>query len=123
MHLQEALAEPGQQVMAGDVIGLEGATGYATGCHLHYGMVRMDGSWQQLVPELARLDYPLTVRERIDPLKVLPWGDEFAPQRLKDRFYGVTPSPSVPESPAPGSPAPTDSPGASATPSAAVPAQ
>ena len=55
MHLQEAIAEAGQQVAAGDVIGLEGATGYASGCHLHYGMVRMDGPWQQLVPELAPL--------------------------------------------------------------------
>jgi murein DD-endopeptidase MepM/ murein hydrolase activator NlpD len=122
VHLQEALAEPGQQVKAGDVLGLEGMTGYATGCHLHYGMIRMDGVWQPTVPRLAQFGYPPFVRERVDPIKVLPWGDEFAPQRLKDKFYGVTPSPEQPESPtAPQSPVPTDTPDPNASPSAAVP--
>ncbi len=93
VHLEEAIAEAGMVVKAGDTIGLEGATGYATGCHLHYGLIRMDGAWQDVVPRLARFGYPLLVRERIDPLKVLPWGDEFAPQRLRDKVYG-TPSPS-----------------------------
>jgi murein DD-endopeptidase MepM/ murein hydrolase activator NlpD len=99
VHLQEALAEPGTAVKAGDVIGLEGMTGYATGCHLHYTMIRMDGVWLATVPRLAQFGYPPLVRERIDPLKVLPWGDEYAPQKLKDRIYG-TPSPS-PATPAP----------------------
>jgi murein DD-endopeptidase MepM/ murein hydrolase activator NlpD len=105
VHLQEALAEPGTAVKAGDVIGLEGMTGYATGCHLHYTMIRMDGVWYATVPRLAQFGYPPLVRERIDPLKVLPWGDQYAPQKLKDRIYG-TPSPGI-ESPAPSTLAPS----------------
>ena len=35
-HLQAALATPGQKMKAGDTIGLGGATGNATGPHLHF---------------------------------------------------------------------------------------
>ena len=121
VHLQKALAEPGAKVKAGDVIGLEGATGYATGCHLHYGLIRMDGEWQQVVPGLAKYGYPPFVRERVDPLKVLPWGDEFAPERLREKVYG-TPSPAPSSSPLPSqsispSPRPTTTPSPSQSPS------
>ena len=66
VHLQKASVEPGQAVVAGDVIGLEGMTGFATGCHLHYTLIRMDGPWQQVVPGLARFGYPPFVRERVE---------------------------------------------------------
>jgi murein DD-endopeptidase MepM/ murein hydrolase activator NlpD len=120
VHLERASVEPGQVVAAGDVIGREGMTGFATGCHLHYGLIRMDGVWQSLVPRLAEFGYPLPVRERVNPLKVLPWGDEFAPQRLRDRFYG-TPSPSPSTTPDPNAtpvatPAPTSTPSETASP-------
>jgi murein DD-endopeptidase MepM/ murein hydrolase activator NlpD len=104
VHLNEASVEQGAAVAAGDVIGREGMTGFATGCHLHYTMIRMDGGWQEVVPRLARFGYPPYVRERIDPLDVLPWGDEFAPDKLRNKIYG-TPSPGA-ETPAPGSLAP-----------------
>jgi murein DD-endopeptidase MepM/ murein hydrolase activator NlpD len=103
VHLNRADVEAGAVVRAGDIIGLEGATGYATGCHLHYGLIRMDAGWQQVVPRLSRFGYPPLVRERIDPLDVLPWGDQYAPQRLQDRA-NATPTPSA-------VPAPTGSPG------------
>ena len=100
VHLQRADVEAGMVVRAGDVIGLEGATGFVTGCHLHYGIIRMDGGWQDVVPRLEQFDYPMKVRERIDPLLVLPWGDPFAPQKLQDRVNG-TPAPSASPSPIP----------------------
>jgi murein DD-endopeptidase MepM/ murein hydrolase activator NlpD len=92
VHLQRADVEAGDVVDAGEVIGLQGATGFATGCHLHYTLIRMDGAWQQVVPRLYRFGYPELVRERINPVDVLAWDDEFAPDRLRNR---VSPSPSA----------------------------
>jgi murein DD-endopeptidase MepM/ murein hydrolase activator NlpD len=41
-HLSREVVTVGQQVQVGDIIGYEGATGIATGCHLHFG-VQFDG--------------------------------------------------------------------------------
>jgi murein DD-endopeptidase MepM/ murein hydrolase activator NlpD len=41
-HLSAEIVYVGQQIRVGDVIGYEGATGWATGCHLHFG-VTFDG--------------------------------------------------------------------------------
>jgi len=95
VHLKKANVEAGAVVHAGDVIGKEGSTGYSTGCHLHYGMIRMDGDWQQVVPSLARFGYPALVRPRIDPLDVLPWGDQYAPKRLRNRVNPPSATPSA----------------------------
>lgn len=41
-HLSREIVSVGQTVRAGDIIGYEGATGWATGCHLHF-QVMFDG--------------------------------------------------------------------------------
>ena len=95
VHLQKALAEPGQAVEAGDMIGLEGDTGYR---HRLPPALHVDPDGRTVAtgrPSLARFGYPPFVRERVNPLRVLPWGDPFAPQRLQDRVNG-TPSPLPP---------------------------
>lgn len=118
VHLSKANVEAGDVVRAGDVIGLEGATGYSTGCHLHYTLIRMDGPWQVVLPQLHPFGYPAFARERVDPLDVLPRDHPDAPARLRARFG--SPSPEV--SPAilpPATPA-TPPPDPSASPSAAV---
>lgn len=43
MHLQKVLVSPGQRVTQGQVVGLTGMTGGATGCHVHQE-VWMDGT-------------------------------------------------------------------------------
>lgn len=107
MHLDRADVEAGDVVQADDVIGVEGATGFVTGCHLHYTLIRMDGPWQQVVSRVRPFGYPPLVRERVNPLLVLPWDDEFAPQALQDRINPPSPEPSAPlTSPGP-SPTPT----------------
>lgn len=43
-HLSRILVGPGQRVAQSDLVGLVGATGLATGPHLHYGITR-NGGW------------------------------------------------------------------------------
>ena len=43
-HLSKILVRPGQRVSQSDLVGLVGATGLATGPHLHYGITR-NGAW------------------------------------------------------------------------------
>lgn len=113
VHLSRAEVEAGDVVKAGDPIGREGATGYATGCHLHYALIRMDGGWQEVVPNLHQYGYPAFVRERVDPLLVLPWGDQHAPERLRERVGAASPSPEPSPSAQPSPVVPAPSPGAS----------
>jgi murein DD-endopeptidase MepM/ murein hydrolase activator NlpD len=72
VHLRESLVKAGDRVRVGQRIGREGATGHATGCHLHYALVRMDGPLQAVAPQLVeKWHYPTVVRERVDPMRVL----------------------------------------------------
>jgi murein DD-endopeptidase MepM/ murein hydrolase activator NlpD len=75
-HFRDVTVRVGQHVKAGQMIGHEGATGHASGCHVHYGLfspletkrfgVRAD--------ILKRLKLPRFVIARVDPLAVLPGG-------------------------------------------------
>ncbi len=48
-HLSQRIAQPGQRVRRGDLIGLMGSTGRSTGSHLHYE-VRIDGRAVNPIP-------------------------------------------------------------------------
>lgn len=74
IHLARAVVTAGQQVQAGQLLGYEGATGDATGCHLHYSLFSpTDPVVFQTDPALVkRLSLPFGEIARIDPLLVLP---------------------------------------------------
>ena len=52
------LVHVGQEVVAGDPVGLVGNSGNSTGCHLHYE-VHVDGAPTDPVPYMARVGAPL----------------------------------------------------------------
>lgn len=130
VHLNKAQVEAGDVVKAGEVIGVEGSTGFSTGCHLHYALIRMDGPWQPVVSNLHQFGYPPMVRQRINPIRIFAWDDQYAPQSLRDRVEPsaapssppgpvASPSGSPPTSPAASpSGSPSTSPGASPSPTA-----
>lgn len=92
VHLGSHNVKAGDVVEAGDVIGKEGATGRASGCHLHYMLIRMDGPFVPVAPKLVKQwHYPARVRERIDPIRVLDFDSKWAARRVP----GVDP-PEVP---------------------------
>ena len=75
-HLSKAVVKKGDVVAAGDLIGYEGRTGRASGCHLHYGLfspleMRRFGIDPGVV---ERLKLPAWQTARVDPLLVLPAG-------------------------------------------------
>jgi murein DD-endopeptidase MepM/ murein hydrolase activator NlpD len=65
-HLSQRIAQPGQRVRRGQLIGLMGSTGRSTGSHLHYE-VRIDGRAVNPVPfmqpsnSLAALQRPAAI--------------------------------------------------------------
>jgi murein DD-endopeptidase MepM/ murein hydrolase activator NlpD len=76
-HFHDVTVKRGQVVRAGQLIGHEGETGHASGCHVHYGLFSPDetrtfGTRPDIV---RRLKVPTLETARIDPLAVLPRGD------------------------------------------------
>ena len=76
-HFRDVTVTAGQEVRAGTLIGHEGATGHASGCHVHYGLfspyeTKMFGVRPDIV---RRMKVPSHEIARIDPLLVLPGGD------------------------------------------------
>ena len=73
-HLYKVSVAPGDIVKAGDQLGTEGATGNATGCHLHYSLFSPEAtSTFGFDPKAAaRMLLPTLELARINPLLVLP---------------------------------------------------
>jgi murein DD-endopeptidase MepM/ murein hydrolase activator NlpD len=62
-HLSQRIAQPGQRVHRGDLIGLMGSTGRSTGSHLHYE-VRIDGRAVNPLPFLQSSNTFLALQGR-----------------------------------------------------------
>jgi murein DD-endopeptidase MepM/ murein hydrolase activator NlpD len=76
-HLRDVAVRVGQHVRVGQLLGHEGATGHASGCHLHYGLfspleTRRFGLREDI---RGRMRLPAWEIARVDPLVVLPRGD------------------------------------------------
>ncbi len=73
-HFRRVVVVRGDIVQAGDLLGYEGSTGRASGCHLHYGLFSPDEFHTfGFDPEgAARMLLPTEQIARIDPLLVLP---------------------------------------------------
>ena len=64
-HLSRLIAQPGQRVRRGDLIGLMGSTGRSTGNHLHYE-VRIDGRAVNPVPFMQSSDTLIALQRRAE---------------------------------------------------------
>jgi murein DD-endopeptidase MepM/ murein hydrolase activator NlpD len=73
-HFGKITVKKGDHVRAGKLIGYEGATGRASGCHLHYGLFSpLERSRFKIDADVAkRMKLPRYEIARIDPLLVLP---------------------------------------------------
>jgi murein DD-endopeptidase MepM/ murein hydrolase activator NlpD len=73
-HFGKIVVRKGQNVKAGQLLGLEGATGRASGCHLHYGLFSpLETATFAIDPAVVkRMKVPAFQVARIDPLVVLP---------------------------------------------------
>jgi murein DD-endopeptidase MepM/ murein hydrolase activator NlpD len=73
-HFERIKVETGQEVHAGQLLGWEGATGHASGCHLHYSLFSpLETATFKIRSDVAkRLKLPNREIARIDPLPILP---------------------------------------------------
>jgi murein DD-endopeptidase MepM/ murein hydrolase activator NlpD len=73
-HFGRIIVKKGDTVKAGQLLGYEGATGRASGCHVHYGLF---SPWETATfairPDVVkRMKLPKAEIARVDPLLVMP---------------------------------------------------
>ena len=75
-HFRDVTVKAGDTVRAGQLIGHEGATGHASGCHVHYGLFSpLETRTFGVRPDIIRrMRVPKLETARVDPLAVLPGG-------------------------------------------------
>jgi murein DD-endopeptidase MepM/ murein hydrolase activator NlpD len=73
-HFGRIVVAKGDVVEAGDLLGYEGMTGRASGCHLHYGLFSpYETATFRMRPDVVkRMKLPRQQIARVDPLLVLP---------------------------------------------------
>jgi murein DD-endopeptidase MepM/ murein hydrolase activator NlpD len=100
-HFGKVAVQKGEKVRAGQLIGYEGMTGHASGCHVHYGLFSpLETRTFGVRPDiLHRLRLPRYEIARIDPLEVLPGGAEALRTRQVPTLTKTTPA--ISPSPAP----------------------
>ena len=91
-HFSKVTVAVGDRVKAGQKIGLEGMTGHASGCHVHYGLFSPfeTDTFGVRADILKNLRLPEAEIARIDPLIVMPNGAEALKTR---RIPAPEPSP------------------------------
>jgi murein DD-endopeptidase MepM/ murein hydrolase activator NlpD len=73
-HFSKVVVKAGDTIKAGQFIGYEGATGRATGCHVHYGLFSPleTATFGIEEKDVKRMKVPRAEIARIDPLLVMP---------------------------------------------------
>ena len=74
-HFGRIVVKRGQAVHAGQLIGYEGRTGRASGCHLHYGLFSPDETARFGIDPavVEHMKLPAWEIARVDPMLVLPF--------------------------------------------------
>jgi murein DD-endopeptidase MepM/ murein hydrolase activator NlpD len=82
-HMSVLTVKVGQHLKAGQLLGYEGMTGNATGCHLHYGLFNPNETFNfGLDPGVSsRMRLPGAETARVDPLLVLPYRNDVIEMR------------------------------------------
>ena len=103
-HFSKVRVKAGDVVKAGQLIGWEGDTGRASGCHLHYGLFSpYETKRFGLHPDTAkRMKLPRWEVARVNPLRVLPYREGISPASMKPGLTGVSATPTCdPDRPQP----------------------